>query len=483
VRKFWGGVRKGLEATHRSFFLSFLAVLLSVGCLTLFPLTRGAVSSPAAWADDERTSTPDAQIIGEASAPPRRAELLERLGVPAWQARGWRGQGLKIAVLDSGFQGYRAHLGTTLPANVKVRSFRFDGNLEAKDSQHGILCAEVIHTLAPEAELLLANWEPERPHQFLAAVRWAREEGARILSCSIIMPTWSDCAGHGRIHEELARLLGPCDRSGDALFFASAGNTALRHWSGPFEDDGAGHHVWRGSDGFLYRENAVRPWGGERVSVELCCPAGAVFEVIVRDATVQQIVGCSRSTEAGGFGCGVVAFAPAAGHDYRVRVRRLAAPLPHSPAGRGARGGGQDFHLVVLGGGLRYSSPAGSIAFPGDGAEVVAVGAVDAVGRRLAYSSCGSTRGGVKPDLVARVPFPSGWRARPFAGTSAAAPQASALAALLWSRHTDWNAEQVRAALRNAARPCSEKSPTWETGHGLLRLPAANPQRSASRSP
>ena len=77
-----------------------------------------------------------------------------------------------------------------------------------------------------------------------------------------------------------------------------------------------------------------------------------------------------------------------------------------------------------------------------------------------------------KPDLVATVQFPSRWRPRPFAGTSAAAPQASALAALLWSRHSDWNASQIRNALQNAARPCSANSPAWETGHGLLRLPS-----------
>ena len=83
------------------------------------------------------------------------------------------------AVLDSGFRGYCQYLGKALPARVTVHSFRDEGNLEARDSQHGILCAEVLHALAPEAELLLANWEPDRPDRFLAAVRWAREQGLR----------------------------------------------------------------------------------------------------------------------------------------------------------------------------------------------------------------------------------------------------------------------------------------------------------------
>lgn len=389
---------------------------------------------------------------------PRRPDCLERFGVAAWHTQGWRGQGVKVAVLDSGFHGYQEHLGSALPRSVQVCSFRYDADLQAKDSPHGILCAEVIHTLAPEAEMLLANWEPERPDQFLAAVRWARRQGARILCCSIIMPTWSDCEGHGRIHEELARFLGPGDRAGDALFFASAGNTAQRHWNGPFEDGGDGYHVWRDAQGVAHRDNLIHPWGSERVSVELCCPSSSVFEVLVFDALTEKIVGRSHSAVGDGSGSAVVAFLPQSGRSYLVRVRRLGNKVG-------------DFHLVVLGGSLRHTTCAGSIPFPGDGSEVIAVGAVDAEGRRLAYSSCGRKQGATKPDLVAPVPFPSRWRSRPFAGTSAAAPQAGALAALLWSRHPDWNARQIRAALQSAARPCSASSPAWETGHGLLRLP------------
>src|SRR5207253_1523107 len=98
-------------------------------------------------------------------------------------------------------------------------------------------------------------------------------------------------------------------------------------------------------------------------------------------------------------------------------------------------GEGRPFHLVALGGSLRYTTVHGSICFPGDGSEVIAVGAVSADGRRVAYSSCGSNTGRPKPDLVAEVPFPTLCRTRPFAGTSAAAPQAAAVAALWWSRH------------------------------------------------
>src|SRR5437016_3943187 len=111
-----------------------------------------------------------------AGSAPERQNVLKHRGVDRWLAADCRGPGIKVAILDTGFRGYRDYLGKALPANVRVHSFRSDGNMEARDSQHGILCGEVIHTLAPAAELLLATWEPDCPEQFLAAVRWAREQ-------------------------------------------------------------------------------------------------------------------------------------------------------------------------------------------------------------------------------------------------------------------------------------------------------------------
>src|SRR5215471_16030832 len=174
----------------------------------------------------------------------QRIKHLARLGVDRWHAARQRGKGIKIAVLDSGFRGYRHFLGTALPDHVTVHSFRDDHNLEAKDSQHGILCAEVLHALAPDAEILLANWEPDRSEQFLAAVRWARDQGARILSCSVIMPSWSDGDGGGPVHKSLSRLLGDGTHQSDMLCFASAGNTAQRHWSGTYNASRDGWHEW-----------------------------------------------------------------------------------------------------------------------------------------------------------------------------------------------------------------------------------------------
>src|SRR5262249_45167816 len=296
-------------------------------------------------------STPDAKAQGELS----RAELLERLGVPAWHRAGHKGKGVTVAVLDTGFRDYKQHLGKALPERITVRSFRPDRNLEAKDSQHGILCAEVVHAIAPEAELLLANWDTDNPDTFLDAVRWAKEQGARVVTCSVIMPSWSDGEGNGPVHEALKEILG-----NDVLLFASAGNTAQRHWSGAFRDGRDGCHEWAHG----IRWNGVRPWGGERVSVELCAPPGGDYEVTVEDVTTDRVVGRSETLHEAKRDCAVVRFWPQAGHAYRLKVRLV-------------RGEGGRFHLVVLGGGLEHATERGSVPFPGDGAEVTAVGAVD----------------------------------------------------------------------------------------------------------
>src|SRR5262249_28520929 len=128
-------------------------------------------------------------------------------------------------------------------------------------------------------------------------------------------------------------------------------------------------------------------------------------------------------------------------------------------------------HCVALQSALNYATARGSICFPADGPEVIAVGAVNRHGKRAAYSACGPNSKQPKPDLVAPVPFPLSSRAQSFAGTSAAAPQAAGLAALLWSRNPGWTANQMRKALEKSARDLGPVGHDSETGYGLINLP------------
>ena len=430
------------------------------------------------------TTVPAGEAGPSAPVPPSampavlaRQKHLAALGLEPWQAAGATGKGVKIAILDTGFHGYHDHLGKALPAHVTTHSFRRDGNMEARDSQHGILCAEVIHAIAPDAELLLADWDVDSPDEFLAAVRWAREQGATIISCSVVMPSCSDGEGGGTVHRDLDALLGSGSGPHDLLCFASAGNTIDRHWCGPFHDGGDGFHEWAPGK----KDNPLRPWSSERVAVHLYSKPGAGYELTVLDAAATPLTQPSPPG-AGGRGQGeggaadreickvqtddhqtdrvaaVVRFQPEDGHTYRVRVRQT-----HGPAG--------SFHLTSMFASVEYRSPSASVCFPADGSHVVAMGAVDTGGNRQWYSACGPNSPRPKPDLVATVPFPSLWRERPFGGTSAAAPQGAAVAALWWSRHPDWSADHVRSSMKATARDLAALGHDWETGYGLIQLP------------
>jgi subtilisin family serine protease len=359
-------------------------------------------------------------------------------------------------------------LGRTLPLEVTTRSFRKDRNLQHRDNPHGVLCAEVVHALAPEANLLFANWEADSPASFLRAVRWARSEGASIISCSVIVPSWSDGDGGGAVHDELAEALG-VGTPDEVLFFASAGNTAQRSWTGLFTDGGRGLHHWAPG----VTTNQLFPWGAERVSVDLTAPAGCDFDLIVRDLKNRRIV-VRGNKHPGRDRCSVSArFVPAEGREYGIQVTQR---LPRNQPAR--------FHVYILGGGLKEGTRRGSIPFPGDGAHVITVGAVDGAGRRMPYSSCGPSGVEPKPDLVAIVPFPGKGKQEPFTGTSAAAPQAAGLAALLWGRNPSWTGGQVRRSLaQNAQRTFPEERHSYETGFGMVRLPMLPPQPAPTADP
>src|SRR5437016_265443 len=117
---------------------------LSRAALICAPLAVALLTPAAPAAEAPATGTGSAALAVE------RAHHLALLGADRWHAAGARGRGLKVAVLDGGFRGYKTFLGTALPATVTVHTFRKDGNFEGKNTQHGIMCAEVVHALAPD---------------------------------------------------------------------------------------------------------------------------------------------------------------------------------------------------------------------------------------------------------------------------------------------------------------------------------------------
>src|SRR5262249_23363252 len=183
--------------------------------------------------------------------------------------------------------------------------------------------------------------------------------------------SWSDGEGGGPISQALCKVLGAGDRSGDVLFFASAGNTAQRHWFGQFHDAGHALHEWKPGQ----TDNGLTPWMNGTVSAELYWQPGPNYELTVVDAFSGREIGRSDAVREGDRCSAVVHFQPQNYCNYQVQVRLL-------------DGKGGPHHMEVLGGGLSCATPRGSIAFPADAPQVVAVAAVNEDGQPAPYSSC-----------------------------------------------------------------------------------------------
>lgn len=159
-------------------------------------------------------------------------EALSAINADEWQSAGYTGEGVKIGVIDAGFQGYPGLLGSDLPASVTVRNF-VDNESQSQvngTTPHGTACAEIIHDLAPDAELYLVKISTLV--DLTEAVDYLRSQNVDIISTSLGFYNVSPGDGTGTLADivEQAR--------NDGIFWATAaGNDREAHWGGQFVDN------------------------------------------------------------------------------------------------------------------------------------------------------------------------------------------------------------------------------------------------------
>jgi hypothetical protein len=62
--------------------------------------------------------------------------------------------------VDFGFANYTiCQEKGKLPQNITVMSFRADGDITGGGEVHGTACAEIVHDVAPDAELYLISYD------------------------------------------------------------------------------------------------------------------------------------------------------------------------------------------------------------------------------------------------------------------------------------------------------------------------------------
>ena len=116
---------------------------------------------------------------------------------PEWAWEGSTGQGVKVAVVDTGIEYDHPALGGQVRGGVNIEwdetrqgKLRYDPVEQPTDlAGHGTACAGIIHQIAPQAMLysvrVLGTNMSGRAYQFAAGVDWAVENGMDVVNLSL----------------------------------------------------------------------------------------------------------------------------------------------------------------------------------------------------------------------------------------------------------------------------------------------------------
>jgi len=381
-----------------------------------------------------------------------------------WQSKGVTGKGVKVGIVDLGFKGYTDREASgDLPPNVVTADFC--GGQLATGEEHGTAVAEIVHEMAPDAQLYLICFDSDVT--LLQAEAYAKSQGIQIVNYSI--GTYNDGRGDGTGSD--GAVVSDA-RANGILWVAAAGNDAQTHWSGTYVDaNGNGAHDWAPGD----EGNTIFVQNGREICGFLRWdewPAAVSdFDLLLFDSTTGQEIAISDYQQDGAQPpLEGLCVTNQTGLTQRVAWAILGYRVVSSPR----------LDLFTVGPPLEYYTAAGSIGDPASSPNALAVGALCWSTDVLEfYSSQGPTIDGrTKPDIAGHDsvssatygPFsscPSG-----FAGTSAAAPEVVGAAALVKQANPTFGPNELQAFLEKSAVDLAPTGKDNQTGAGQLRLPA-----------
>ena len=380
-------------------------------------------------------------------------------GADRWHATGLTGQGVRVGVLDLGFGGYRDLLGTELPANVTTRSF-VPGVSDIDDTNvvHGTACAEIVHEMAPGAELFLAYYDGSFV-SMSRAVDWLLEQNVQVISHSA-GATFGPMDGTGNE----AKLVDMIAEQG-VLWINSTGNEAEAHYRGIFTD----------TDGDKFHEF---PDGRQAMAVYAFAPFIKItlnwddWEVVDQDYELLlydedfDLLASATNQQAGMAGDEPIEFIYYSDHPPEsvlyVAIEAYDASRPVT------------FDMFVYPAEVAYPVPEHSLGTPADAFGSLSVGATEVRDDSLAvYSSQGPTNDGrIKPEISAPAGVSgASYGSFGFDGTSASTPHVAGAAALIFEANPDLTATDVQNFLITNAIDYGPPGPDTGFGYGRLNLP------------
>lgn len=384
----------------------------------------------------------------------------------AWQKQGFRGGGVRIGVLDPEVSKAPSYIGNVLPAStllypgacVGPGGIGVDG-----EGNHGVAAAEIVHEVAPDAQLFIACSLGDQE----AAIDWLVKQGVRIISHSA-GAVQGPRNGTGRQQSKINQLAAK-----GILWVNSAGNEGARFHRGRLQGKaGAWHEFPNGKTAMAFvfgDESELRvtliwdQWSGKSVSD---------YDLYLFDANMREIARSENRNTILRQPMEQIQTTGRHGATYYVGVKGSSGVLP------------ANFLINIRGATkLEFPTASGSLGAPADAVGAVAVGAVEWTNDTLApYSSRGPTEDGrTKPDISAPTGVASIVYKGSFSGTSSAAPHVAGAAAILWGRYPTYSRNDVLSILLSRAKDLGARGPDNEYGAGRLDLgdpatvPAPNP--------
>jgi len=386
------------------------------------------------------------------------SEGVAKTGANNYHDLGYEGQGTKVAVIDTGFLVWEeARVRGQLGSKIVTKDFTGEGI--GTGTRHGTKAAEVVHDMAPEAELYLIKIADEVDLE--KAKDYCIDQRVNIISHSHVWVNTNFTDGRGII----------CDIANDVrahgiLWVNAAGNFAQTHYEGIFTDtDGDNWHEFSLSP--IDEGNEIEDvTSGGSLNVYLTWDSWPVtdqdYDLYLLDGG-DNIVARSENRQTGNQPPTEEIRISEASGPYYIAVKKYSAT-------GSSRLRVHPFHK------MRYSTAAQSVLAAADATEVMAVGAIDQAnwdtGPQEPYSSQGPTSDGrIKPDICG----PTGVTTyaggpKHFGGTSAAAPHVAGAAALLLSRKDTYTPAQLQETLENWAIDMGTPGEDNIYGYGRLML-------------
>ena len=438
-----------------------------------------------------------------------------------WRDAGYDGAGVKVGVIDFGFDGLgfdilfgqlppldRIHFRCYRPITASPRVAHISSQPDScqQGVDHGTKVARSLFDIAPGIELYIAN--PSTKGDLQSAVDWMIEQGVQVISHSI---SWGyDGPGDGSSPFS-ASPLNAVQRATAAgiVWLNSAGNYAQQSWFGGYDSVtvasgtpgrsytwlrfGAATESFGGipvlrvaldaDTDYLMQMRWQGSWPGPVADLDLFlwradngAPWRPYEPVLLREC---------QSASRNNIPFEAKVFRPPRTGDYYIGVQHFS----RSGHQCGRTSSTPDWiQILAWGMTVKGVSGAGSIGNPAESADpaMLAVGAVRAVGtppvpglfsveNRIEYFS---SRGPapepyspvedrrIKPDIVGIDGLPPG-----YLGTSFASPYLAGLVALVRQRFPEFSPVQTTQYLKDHARDRGAPGPDNKWGHGFARLP------------